>query len=185
MTGAVATHYAQALADAVFRPDSGLDPREVIPQLKQVEELISGSKDLRIALDSPAVNKKRKTAVLSRLAEEMGLHRLVRNFLMVVATHGRMLQWKEIEKRYEEILDERLGWVHAEIASAQELTPQQREEVERTLGETLGKFIRADYTIDRNLLEGIRARVASKEYDASLRGKLESMRRQLKAEAAV
>jgi F-type H+-transporting ATPase subunit delta len=185
VTGAVPTHYAEALAEAVFRPDSGLEPRDAIPQLKRVEDLMAESKDLQLVLSSPAVNKKHKVAVLSRLADEMGLHRLIRNFLMVVATHGRTARWKEIEARFEEIVDERLGWVRAEIASAQELTPQQREEIERALGENLGKYIRADYTIDRNLLEGIRARVASKEYDASLRGKLESMRRQLKTEAAV
>lgn len=185
MTGAVPTHYAEALANAAFRPDSGLEPGEAVSQLKRIEQLFGESKDLRLVLNSPAVNKKRKVAVLSRLAEEMNLHRLVRNFVMVVATHGRTARWKEIEERFEEIVDERLGWVRAEIASAQELTPQQREEVERALGAKLGKFIRADYTIEPTLLDGIRARVAAKEYDASLRGKLESMRRQLKTEAAV
>ena len=128
------------------------------------------------------MNKQRKVAVLSRLAEELALHRIIRNFLLVVATHRRTVQWKEIESRFEEIVDERLGWVHAEIASATELTPGQREQVERFLGSSLGKFIRANYTIEPTLLEGIRARVASKEYDASLRGKLESMRRRLKVE---
>ncbi len=184
MSGAVPSHYAEALADAVFGPNSGLDPREAVSQLTRVEELMGESRDLQIALNSPAVSKSRKVAVLSQLAGQLGLHRLILNFLMVVATHRRTTQWSEIRTRFEDLVDERLGWVHAEIASAQELNPQQREEVERALGTQLGKFIRANYTIDPALLEGIRARVASKEYDASLRGKLESMRRQLKAEAA-
>jgi F-type H+-transporting ATPase subunit delta len=185
VTGALPTHYARALADAVFRPDSGLDPREAISQLKQIEELIAGSRDLQIALNSPAVNKQRKIAVLSRLAEDLGLHRVVRNFLLVVVTHRRTAEWTGIRERFEEIVDERLGWVRAEIASAQQLTAEQRAEVENALGTALGKSIRADYTIDPTLLEGIRARVASKEYDASLRGKLEDMRRQLTGAAAV
>lgn len=184
MRGAAAGQYAEALANAVFRPDSGLDPRQAMEQLGQVKELINSSRDLGLVLNSPAVNRQRKIAVLSRLAEELGVHRLVRNFVLVVATHRRIAQWQEIESQFAEIVDERLGWVRAEIASAQELTPQQREEVERALGSTLGKFVRANYTIEPALLEGIRARVASKEYDASLRGKLESMRRQLKAESA-
>jgi F-type H+-transporting ATPase subunit delta len=185
VTGALPTHYARALADAVFRPGSGLDPRDAISQLKQLEDLIAGSRDLQIALNSPAVNKERKMAVLSRLADDMGLHRVVRNFLLVVVTHRRTAEWASIRERFEEIVDERLGWVRADIASAHELTPEQRAEVEKTLGTTLGKQIRADYTIDATLLDGIRARVASKEYDASLRGKLEDMRRQLTGAAAV
>ena len=140
MSGAVPTHYAQALADAVFRPESGLDPRAAIEQLKQIEEMIGSSSDLQLVLNSPAVNKRRKAAVLSKLADQLGAHRLVRNFLLVVATHRRTAQWKEIEARFEEIVDERLGWVHAEITSAQELTAEQREEIERALGLTAWKI---------------------------------------------
>jgi F-type H+-transporting ATPase subunit delta len=185
VTTALPSHYARALADAIFRPDSGLDPHDAISQLMQVQELIGSSKDLQLALNSPAVNKQRKAAVLSKLAEDLGLHRLIRNFLIVVVMHRRTGQLKSIEERFEESVDERLGWVRADIASAQELTPEQRELVERVLGSTLGKFIRANYTIDATLLDGIRAQVASKEYDASLRGKLENMRRQLQSAVAV
>ena len=185
MTGALPTHYARALADAVFRPGSGLDPREAVSQLRRVGDLIGGSKDLQIALNSPAVNKDRKMAVLSRLAVDLGLHRVVRNFLLVVVTHRRTAEWARITERFDELVDERLGWVRADVASAQELTQEQRAEVESTLGTALGKSIRANYTIDPTLLEGIRAQVASKEYDASLRGKLEDMRRHLKGAVAV
>jgi F-type H+-transporting ATPase subunit delta len=71
--------------------------------------------------------------------------------------------------------------VPADITSAQELTPEQKGEIERALGSKLGKLIRANYRVDSGLLAGLRARVASKEYDASLRGKLESMRQRLAA----
>jgi F0F1-type ATP synthase delta subunit len=86
-----------------------------------------------------------------------------------------------MEQQFEAVVDERLGWIPAEIASARELTPEQRQEIERVLGTELGKFIRAKYVVDPDLLAGVRARVASREYDATLRSKLESMRQQLAA----
>jgi F-type H+-transporting ATPase subunit delta len=86
---------------------------------------------------------------------------------------------KDIRLEFENEVDQRLGWLRAEITSAHELTGAQREEVERALGTKLGKFIRADYKIDPALLGGIRAHVGSREYDASLAGRLTGLRQQL------
>jgi F-type H+-transporting ATPase subunit delta len=181
VAGALANHYARALADAVFAPNSGLAPREAVEQLRSAESLISGSKELELVLISPAVSKARKEAVISKLAEDLGVHRLIRNFLLVVISHRRTKELNAIAREFETVVDERLGWVPAEIASARELTRQQKEQIERVLGTKLGKFIRAHYKVQPELLAGIRARVASREYDASLRGKLESMRQHLSA----
>jgi len=182
MTGALSTHYARALADAVFGPNSGLSPQDAVTQLANAESVITGSKDLQTALLSPAINRNRKVAVISKIADILGLHRIVRNFLLVVVTHRRTHELRSIRQEFELVIDERLGWVRAEITSGRELTKAQREEIERVLGGKLGKFIRADYNVDPAVLAGVRARVASKEYDATLKGKLDHMRQRLHAD---
>ena len=181
MVGAVSRHYAGALADAVFAPSSGLQPKEAMQQLKTAAELIAGSKDLERALLSPAVTRSRKQIVITRLADELGFHRLIRNFLLVVISHRRTSDLKEIERNFDLIVDERTGWMPAEIASARELAPEQRQQIERALGSKLGKFIRAEYKVDPALIGGVRARVASREYDATIRGKMDSLRQRLVA----
>lgn len=179
MQDALATHYARALSDAVFRPNSGLVPAEARRQLAAAADLIGSSRELRIALLSPAVAKPRKEAVIARLADDLGLHRLIKNFLLVLVSHRRTSELREIQKHFDLVADEREGWIPAEITSAKELSPPQRQEIERALGSKVGKFIRAHYVVDPTLIAGIRAHVGSVEYDASLRGKLESMRRRL------
>ncbi len=72
MTDALATHYARALADAVFAPNSGLPPQDAVQQLREAVSLIAGSKDLERAMLSPAVMKTRKAAVISKLADSLG-----------------------------------------------------------------------------------------------------------------
>ena len=181
MTGALSAHYADALAEAVFKPDSGIEPKEAVKQLQEAEEMISGSKDLQVVLLSPAISKTRKIALFSQFSEKMGLHRTIRNFLSVVIAHRRTHKLRAMRQSFETVVDERLGWIRAEIASAHELTPQQKQEVEKALGEKIGKFIRAEYTVDPSLLGGIRARVKSRQYDATLLGKLECMRQRLHA----
>lgn len=181
MPNALAFHYGKALADAVFAPDSGLSPQDAVTQLRSAETMVGESKPLQLALLSPAVGKVRKQAVLSKLSEQLGLHRIIRNFLLVVVSHRRSLELKAMRESFEEVVDERLGWVKAEIASAHEVGPVQREEIERALGQQLGKFIRPTYVVDASLISGVRARVASKEYDATVRGKLDKMHQRLAA----
>lgn len=181
MNGALASHYARALADIVFSPNSGLSPQDAVAQFRSIESLISGSPELDRALLSPAVKKSRKEAVITKLAEKLGLHRIIRNFILVVVTHRRIHELKAMRREFEIVVDERLGWIPAEITSARELNAQQKEQIERALGTSLGKFIRARYEVDPALLAGVRARVASREYDATLRGKLEGMRQRLAA----
>src|SRR5579875_1845338 len=166
MTNALATHYASALTDAVFAPGSGLPPQQAVEQFESVASLISGSQELERALLSPAVLKTRKEAILSKIAGEIGLHRLIRNFLLVVVSHRRTRELRAMFREFKVLVDRRLGWIPAEIASAHQLSKEQKEEIERALGTKLGKFIRADYKVEPDLLAGIRARVASKEYDA-------------------
>ena len=181
MQGALAFHYAHALTDAVFAPNSGLRAEDAVEQLRTVDELVSGSPQLQRALLSPAVSKSRKSAIVTRLADELGCHRKIRNFLLVLVSHRRTKELGAIRRSFEELIDERLGWVPAVITSAQELNPDQREQIERALGIKLGKFIRAHYELDPALIGGVRARVASREYDASIRGRLESLRLRLAA----
>jgi F-type H+-transporting ATPase subunit delta len=181
MQGALASHYARALVDAVFAPGSDLKPEHAVEQLRAVDDLFSASPQLQRALISPALARSRKLDIARRLAAELGLHRKVQNFLLVLVLHRRTKELSAIRRSFEEQIDERLGWLPAVITSAQELGPQQRELIERALGAKLGKFIRAHYEVDPALIGGVRARVASKEYDATIRGKLEHMRQRLAA----
>jgi F-type H+-transporting ATPase subunit delta len=179
MTGALPSHYARALADAVFAPNSGLAPNDAVSQFRIAESLLSGSKELHRVLLSPAVTKTKKQAVIGKLADELGLNRLLRNFLLVVVSHRRISELTAMRQGFETIADERQGWIPAEIASARELDPDQRQEIERVLGDKAGKRIRARYIVDSSLLGGVRARLASREYDATVRGKLEHLRARL------
>ena len=181
MAEALAEHYAYALANGVFAENSGLAPLDAVAQFSAVESVLSDSKELHLVFLSPAVSKSRKESIVGKLADELGVHRLIRNFLLVVIKHRRITELRTMRRSFEAVVDERLGWAPAEITSAKALSNEQRQEIERVLGTKLGKFIRAAYHVDPTLIGGVRARVASKEYDASVRGKLESLRQRLTA----
>ena len=179
MTEACASHYARALADAVIPPDSGLEPRKAIEQLRSAENFLSASKEVQLVLASPLINKNDKLNLVRQLADRLGLHWTIRNFLLIIASHRRAGEIRRIRAQFEQIVDERLRLTAVHVISARELNPIQRAEIERVLAEKYGNAVEVEYKIDSLLIGGIKALVAAKECDATIRGGLERLRAQL------
>lgn len=184
MTSAVSSRYARALADIVLAPGSALDPRHAIDQLKAVESVMQESPELRHALSSPAVRPAQKHSVIDDLAGPLGISRLTRNFLFVLVDHHRMGLLGEIREAFETEIDERLGFVRAEVSSARELNREQTAALEAGLTRVAGKQVRARFHVDPSLIGGVVARIGSTVYDGSIKGQLENLRRHIVQEAA-
>lgn len=179
MANALSAHYARALADAVFAPASGITPQAAVEQIQNASQMLKSSPELRRVLHSPAIPREKKAALMGTLANAQGMHRLVHNFLMVVVKHRHTADLPGILESFEAVVDRRLGFARAEISSAAELNAQQRSELEAALAAATGQNIRAVYHVDPALLGGVLARVGSKEFDGSLHGRLQTMRRRL------
>ena len=180
MRSAVASRYAKALVDVVVRHPE-LNPADVLHGLRQVEDLIESSEDLKHALASPAVASSHKRAVMQRLMEPMGLEQKVQNFVRVVIDHRRADEFPEIIDAFEELMNEQLGIVSADIRSAQELTDSQKASLEAQVSRLAGKQAKLKYSLDPALIAGVVARVGSTVYDGSVRGQLERLRTRLSA----
>ena len=175
MVSAAARRYAKALADAVVLAD-GLDAGAVLAQLRSIQELLASSADLSNALASPAVPPARKRAVLARLLEPMQVFRQVRNFMFLVSDHRRIHEFPSIIEAFEHRMDERLGFIRADVVSAQEMSDVQKASLGAELSRLAGRQARLKFTTDPSLLAGVMARLGSTVYDGSARGQLERLK---------
>jgi F-type H+-transporting ATPase subunit delta len=182
MASAVASRYARALVDLVMTPAAGIDARAVAAELLALESAMSASPELRQVLQSPAVPPARKRALVAKLAGPLGISRVVRNFLCVVIDRRRTRLLPEIRQACQAILDERSGIARAEVASARELSAEQRAELSGQLAKLTGKRVECQYAVNENLIGGATARIGSTIYDGSVRGQLEALRRRLASE---
>ena len=179
MASAVANRYAQALVDIVMAPGSPLKPEDAVAQLAAVEALIHESSELRTALLTPAIQNSRKRAVMAKLLERTGASPLIRNFIYVVIDHRRIAVIGEIREAFELQLDERLGFVRAEVSSAAPLNAPLSAGLESELSKLTGKRMRLRFDVDPALLGGVVARIGSTVYDGSVRGELRELGRKL------
>lgn len=177
MLSVVATRYARALVDVIIT-DHG-SAAQALTDLRTIDAMIAESVSLRNALLSPAVSPPRKRAVIARLLEPLHVSKPVRNFLFVAIDHRRIHQFSSIVEAFEVLLDERLGFVRADVSSAKELTEAQRARLEGQLSRLAGKKAKLRFKTDPGLLAGVVARVGSTVYDGSVRGQLEYLRAKL------
>lgn len=178
-SSAVVNRYASALVDIVVGPKTGLDPAKALEQIRSFDAAVKSSPDLRTILASPSVSTARKRQVIRRIADALELDRIIRNFLLVLSDHRRAGALSEVIDALDVLLDERLGFVRAEVASAFELSQEQRDRLSTELGKLAGSQVRMRFTVEPDLIGGVTARLGSKVYDGSVRGQLTNLRRRL------
>jgi len=161
-TSAIATRYANALADVVTAPSGGVLPEDALRELRDFESTLRSSAELYNSLTSPAVPPARKRAVVGRIADELKLSRVTRNFLFVLIDHRRIASLDAV--------------VHS-------LETTQRAALNQQLERTTGKRIRMHFAVDAALIGGVVARIGSTVYDGSVRGQLEALGRRLSTES--
>lgn len=164
-----------------MRPGTQLEPGRAVMELRSFEQVFASSVELRNALISPAIASARKKSVISRLAERLGLSRVMRNFLFVLVDNRRTAEVSPITESFEVLLDERLGFARGDVTSAQELAEQQRASLTAELSNISGKRLKLRFFVDPNLIGGVVARIGSTVYDGSIRGQLNALGQKLSA----
>jgi F-type H+-transporting ATPase subunit delta len=181
ISSVVVNRYANALADVVLASGSDVTPQQAAEQLRSFDATVAGSRDLRAVLASPAIPVSRKRAIIKEIAAKLGLSRVVRNFILVLSDHRRAAGLAQMTDAFESLLDERLGFVRAEVKSAFPLDYGQQNELSGQLSRLAAAQVKLRFEVDPELIGGVTAKIGSRVYDGSVRGQLTGMRRRLSA----
>ena len=172
----IARRYATALADVVTT--SG-DTTAVKSELKAWDEMISSSVELQGAFSNPAIEQTKKLGVLEGLIGRTKPTKTTANFLRVLLQNNRLNDLGSINERFDSVMQERGGETQAFVASAHELSEDQKTELRTNVEKLTGKKATLNFSIDAELIGGVVTRVGSTVYDGSVRTQLENLREQL------
>jgi F-type H+-transporting ATPase subunit delta len=135
------------------------------------------SAELASFLASPQVDSGSKADALGQIAE--GADELVRNFLRLVAEKGRAHELAAIREEFDALVDEAKGRVAVELTTAFELSDDEAAEIVGRIEKSSGRTVEATRHVDPNLIGGMILQAGSLRVDASVRGRLERLRREL------
>jgi F-type H+-transporting ATPase subunit delta len=172
----IARRYATALADVVTL--SG-ETENVRGELKAWEELISGNPDLQSAFRNPSIQHASKERILDSLLAKVKPSKTTSNFLRVLLRNSRLTELREINEKFDAVLEERSGSVVAEVKTARELSVAQTNELKTNLERLTGKQVKLNYSIDPSLIGGVVTQIGSTIYDSSVKTQLQNLKEEL------
>jgi F-type H+-transporting ATPase subunit delta len=166
--------YATALFEAALEQDKLEPVRDELAQIVAAEAEVP---ELRELLRNPQIDPRARAGALEAVLG--GGEELLRNFLLVLADKGRTGALEEIAREFERLIAEHEGIVHAELTTAVELSDDEADKLLQQIEQASGRKVEATRAVDPDLIGGIVLQVGSHRLDASVRGRLDRLRRQL------
>jgi F-type H+-transporting ATPase subunit delta len=171
--------YARALYEAAR------DRGRVDAVREELEDFVAAQRDvpeLRELLRNPQLDQRVKASALGELLG--GEEELVRNFLLLLAEKGRAGEIEEVAREFERLAAREEGILDVELTTAVELTDEEARDVIRQIEQASGRKVVATRRVDPDLIGGIVLQAGSMRLDASVRGRLNRLRTELKGRAA-
>jgi len=169
---------AQVYGRSLFEVGREQDKLDVLrEQLNQFADALDQNRELAVFFFSPYFSTKEKQEALGRALD--GADPAFANFLELLIENHRMPVIFRIRQHYEKLWEEENRTLPVEITSAIELDQGTTENLGRTIGERTGRKVNLAAHVDPDIIGGIVVRVGNSILDASIRSRLEQLRRQV------
>jgi F-type H+-transporting ATPase subunit delta len=164
--------YGRSLFE-VAREDGLLD--ELREQLGEFADALQASHDLQVFFFSPYFSTREKQDSLARLLT--GADARFVNFLELLIENHRMPVIFRVRREYERLWEDHNRLLAVEITSAIALDDATTGQVAARIGQSTGRRVALATHVDPDILGGIVVRVGNSILDASIRNRLEQLRR--------
>ena len=170
----IAAVYAKALFE-VAKERGILD--EIREQLREFAKALNDNPDMRFFFFSPYFSADEKKEGLHAALENAD--EVFMNFLETLIERSRMPVIFRIRDRYEKLWDEEQHVLPVQITSAVELEEGMVETIGQRIREQTGQNVEMSSRVDPDIIGGIVLRVGNSILDASIRNRLNQLRRQV------
>ena len=170
----IAQVYARSLFEVAKEHDTLDDVRE---QLGEFAEALGENRELQVFFFSPYFSTQEKKEGLSKLIT--GADDIVINFLGLLVEKHRMPLIFRVRRAFDDLWEKENKLLQVQVTSAVELDPKVVEQIGERVGEQTDRKVELSSTVDPDILGGIVLRVGNSILDASIRNRLEQLRRQV------
>jgi F-type H+-transporting ATPase subunit delta len=169
---------AQVYARSLFEVAREQDKIDLVrEQVGQFADALAESRELEIFFFSPYFSTEEKKDGLDRALD--GADETVRNFLALLIENHRMPALMRVRREYDGLWQEVNQLLPVQITSAVELDDSVHARIGEEIGRQTGRTIQLSSTVDPDVLGGIVVRVGNSILDASVRTRLERLRKQV------
>ena len=169
---------AEVYARSLFEVAKDGDKLDVVrEQLGQVADVLGETRDLQVFFFSPYFSTDEKVEGLGKVLQDAD--ETVANFLALLVEKHRMPALFRIRQRFEALWQEENKVLSVQITSAVELDESTVSSIGDRIGEKTGRKIQLRSAVDPDILGGLVLQVGNNVLDASIRNRLENLRKQV------
>ena len=173
---------ARVYAEALFETAKKAGKLDVIKeQLDQFADAVNENRELQLFLFSPYFSSAEKQEGLAKAID--GAEPELVNFLGVLAEKHRLPVIFRIRDRFDDLWDEENKRLEVTVTSAVELDPELVERIGKEIEKQTGQTVELQSVVDADILGGLVLRVGNKVLDASIRNRLEKLRKSVASAA--
>jgi F-type H+-transporting ATPase subunit delta len=132
-------------------------------------------------LRNPQLDKRAKSAAVEAVAG--GADPLVLNLLRLLVEKGRGGEVEPVAEEFERMAAAEAGELSVELTTAYELSDKEARSIIGQIEQRSGRRVEATREVDPALIGGLVLQVGSRRVDASVRGRLEQLGRELRTRA--
>jgi F-type H+-transporting ATPase subunit delta len=174
---------AQVYARSLFEVAKEHDKLDVVrEQLGQFADALESDHELSVFFFSPYFSSEEKEDGLKRVVT--GAEETVINFLELLIEKHRMPVLFRIRRELDTLWEQENDVLPVEITSAIELDEKTTKGIGDRIGEQTGRTVELTAKVEPDILGGVILRVGNQILDASIRNRLERLRRQVAKGAA-
>jgi F-type H+-transporting ATPase subunit delta len=166
--------YARSLFEAATEAGRLAPVRE---QLADFVEATRQVPELTEILRNPQLDQRAKVAAVDAVAVDADP--FVRNLLRLLIEKGRGGEVEEVGVEFERLAAREEGQLSVELTTAFELSEEEARAIVEQIQKASGRTIEATRSVDAGLIGGIVLKVGSLRVDASVRGRLARLEREL------
>jgi F-type H+-transporting ATPase subunit delta len=170
----IAHVYARSLFEVAKDQDKLDDVRE---QLGQVADALEENRELAVFFFSPYFSTPEKKDGLDKAID--GAEPIVQNFLGLLIENHRMPALFRVRRELDRLWEEENQLLPVQITSAIELDQAVTEKIGDEISRQTDRKVQLTSTVDPDVLGGIVLRVGNSILDASIRTRLERLRKQV------
>jgi F-type H+-transporting ATPase subunit delta len=170
--------YARALYDAAREAGRLPAARQDLGDFVEAARLVP---ELGEILRNPQLDKRAKTAAVEAVAGDA--EPFVLNFLRLLVDKGRAGDLDRIAEEFERLAAADEGELPIELTTAVELTDEEAQSILAQIEQRSGRKVEATRTVDPALIGGFVLQAGSRRVDASVRGRIEQLGRELRTRA--
>ena len=168
--------YARALFE-VANESAELDSIET--NLNNFLEIYRSSAEFINFIKNPTQSINDQLEAINIISQKLNFSKNLKNFFFLLIEKRRMFFVKKIIQSFLKLCSQKRGEIKASLVSSKHLSKEELNEISSQFSQSMGLKINFDYSVDENLIGGLKIQLGSLMVDTSIKNKLKKYEQQM------